>query len=50
MLWQAVGGVHVEQLHLAGLERWVLSKARLPPHVSCVQDHLLACMHEQVSE
>ena len=40
MLGQAVGGVHVQQLNLAGLHSWVLGKAGLPPHVSCVQNDL----------
>ena len=40
MLGQAVSGVHVQQLNLAGLQRWVLSKAGLPPHVPCVQNDL----------
>ena len=40
MLGQAVGGVHVQQLNLAGLQSWVRSKAGLPPHVSCVQNDL----------
>ena len=37
MLWQAVCGVQVQELNFAGLERWMISKPRLPPHVSCVQ-------------
>ena len=40
MLWQAVGGVHVQQLNLAGSESRMLCKARLPPHIPCVQYHL----------
>ena len=37
---RAVGGVHVQEVHFAGLQSRVISQARLPPHVSSVQYHL----------
>ena len=40
VLGQAVRGVHVEQVHLAGGQRWVLLHPGLPPHVPSVQDGL----------
>ena len=40
MLGRAVGGVHVQDVHLAGLQGRMLSQARLPSHVTTVQDHL----------
>ena len=40
VLGGAVSGVHVEQVHLAGLQCRVVSKAWLPPHVPSVQYHL----------
>ena len=40
VLGQAVCGVHVEQVHLAGGQRGVLLHPGLPPHVPRVQDGL----------